>query len=260
MLLIFINKIIYFITQLPKFIFYVIWDLILYIKNKEWRKFKGYGLHIYIGLFGAGKTTAMVRDAYNLAHRYKDMNILTNLKLRNFPEHTKITKLVHYKQIVDCEANTLILIDEISSIFNSRDWKKGGIPAPLLSHLLQVRKQHKMMFATAQRWKHVDKLIRDITFTVRTCKTICKRWTWVYHFDAIDIEEENSMKPAFPTDISAFIMTNKIRSLFDTDELIEKLNKTEYISDAEILEKQGLGDGGVTVINTDKKLKKKRVR
>lgn len=259
MLVIFINKIKYFTTQLPKFLIYYIWDKILYIKNKEWRQFKGFGLHIYVGLFGAGKTTAMVKDAYCLACRYKDMNILTNLELTNFPKHTKISKLVHYKQIVDCEPNTLILIDEISSIFNSRDWKKGGIPATLLSHLLQVRKQRKMMFATAQRWKHVDKLIRDITFSVRQCKTICKRWTWVHYFDAIDVEEENAMKPAIPTDISAFIMTNKIRNLFNTDELIEKLNKSEYLSDAEILEKQGISDG-MTVVNNGKKLKKKRVR
>ncbi len=259
--MILISKLIYFVTQLPKFLVYYIWDKFLYFKNKEWRLFNGYGLHIYIGLFGAGKTTAMVKDAYSLACRYKDMNILTNLQLSNFPKHTKITPLKHYKQIMECEPNTLILIDEISSIFNSRDWKKGGIPAPLLSHLLQVRKQRKMMFATAQRWKHVDKLIRDITFTVRSCKTICKRWTWTYHFDAIDVEEENSMRPAIPTSLTAFIMTNKVRNLFNTDELIEQLNKSEYISDEEVLAKQGMSDG-VTVIATDKKrkIKKKSVR
>ena len=70
-----------FLLKLPKFLLYFIYDLILYIKNKGWKEFYGWGLHVYVGKFGASKTISMVEAAYRLACRYPQLHIMTNLKL-----------------------------------------------------------------------------------------------------------------------------------------------------------------------------------
>lgn len=214
-------------------------DIYIYYRDKEYEKFDGFGLHIYVGLFGSGKTSSMVKQAHDLACRYKNMKILTNIKLQGFPAWTQITRLDHYKQIVDSPPDTLILIDEISTIFNSRRWNEDGIPPALLSMLLQVRKERKMIYATAQRFLHVDKLMRDITFTVRECKCWFGRWNWVREYDAYEYETRNAMKPAICQRLQSFIQTDKIRKMYDTYEFVKQMQKEKYIPEKEILEKRG---------------------
>ena len=230
-------------------------DLYRYLKNKEWKLFTGYGLHIYIGLFGKGKTISMVKKAYDIACSYPQVTILTNIKLQNFPAHTNIIQLQNFKQIIDAPADTLILLDEISSILNSRRWDKEGVPPALLGQLLQIRKQRKMILATAQRFEHVDKLIRDITYSVRDCNTHFGRWTFVTYYDAFDYERQNAMKPTVAYDFADFLQTDKLRDSYDTYELIDSMKKEEFLTDKEILDRQAAGNGDI-VIGLDKKKKK----
>lgn len=232
----------YFIFQLPHFLFWKVIDLYYYFKNKEWTIFKGYGLHIYVGMFGSGKTSSMINDAYGQACRYKDLTILTNMKLQNFPEHTKIIQMEDTNDIITAPPNTLVLIDEISTVFNSRKYKTDGIPVPLLGMLLQVRKERKMIYATAQRFQHVDALLRQITFSVRACTCWFGRWNWIYKYDAWDYENRTSPLVRIPVLGSwAFIQTNKIRNLYDTMEMVEEVKKIDFMTNEEILERQGNG-------------------
>lgn len=245
-----------YIPKIPKFIYWKAIDLYRYIKNKEWTQFKGFGLHIYVGLFGKGKTISMVEKALAIAKAYPQVTILTNIKLFNFPEHTNIIPLTNFQQIIDSPGDTLILLDEISSILNSRRWDKEGVPPALLSQLLQIRKQRKMILATAQRFMHVDKLIRDITFSVRECDTMAGRWTFTKTFDAWEYERSNEMKPAYPYAFDCFIQSDALRESYDTYELIDSMKKEEFLSDAEVISKQGVS-GDVFVSVDSKKPKKK---
>ncbi len=244
-----------YIPKLPKFLYLKVIDLYWYIKNQEWKNFDGFGLHIYVGMFGSGKTISMVEKAYRVAKAYPQVRILTNMKLVGFPEHTEIIELKNYSQIIESPGDTLILIDEISTILNSRRWDKEGVPPSLLGQLLQVRKQKKMLLATAQRFGHVDKLIRDITFTVIECGTKFKRWTFQTAYDGYDYENANMMKPALPIWRHDFLQTDETRKLYDTWELIDNMKKEQFLTDKDILEKQGAGPGDI-VIGLDKKKRK----
>lgn len=221
------------------FIFLVIYDIIKSILTKSYKNFNGYGLHIYVGMFGAGKTSAMVHDAYKLAKHYPQMTILTNMKLQNFPQHTKIIQMEDTNDIVTAPPDTLVIIDEISSVFNSRKYKTDGIPAPLLSMLLQVRKERKMIFATAQRFQHVDALLRQITFTVRICSCWCGRLNWIRSVDAWEYENRvNALIPCTVLNLWAFLQTDKIRNLYDTTEMVDEIKKIKFMTDEEILARQ----------------------
>ncbi|MCX7748835.1 MAG: hypothetical protein N2645_18395 [Clostridia bacterium] len=282
-------------------LFYVFWrivDIIIYYRDRLYLNFDGFGLHIYCGMFGSGKTSTMVRDAYMTAKRYPQVTILTNMKLFfNDPQKTILSEIVRflndklpekytpyvkfgllplmfykpglnnnilpltdYKDIVTSPPNTLILLDELSSVFNSRDWKKQGIPAPLLGVLLQVRKERKMLMATAQRFIHVDALLRQITFTVRVCSCMAGRWNWVNVYDGWEYENQNPVKPATLLRLYAFIQGNSIRNLYDTYEMVQKIKTAEYMTDEEILEKQGAGSvNNVTVMVQEGKKKRKKL-
>lgn len=245
--------IILFIKNVIGFLYWKIIDTYNYYRFREWTQFTGFGLHIYVGMFGSGKTSSMIKRAYDICNCYKDVNILTNMKLTNFPPWTKIIFMENYQQIVTCPPNTIILLDELSSESNSREWKKDGVPPEVLRHLLQVRKQKKMMFSTAQRFMHVDALYRQITFTVKDCQCWFGRWNWVYSFDGWEYEnKQNAIMPIPILSIDSFIQTNKIRNLYDTNELIEKLKRTEYIPNDEILLSQGTATS-INIINDEMK-------
>lgn len=228
------------LTQFLAFLILIVRDAYYFRKNKEYLNFRAWGLHIYCGKFGSGKTSSMVHDAYELAKKYKMLKILTNMELKNFPLHTEIIELEHFRQIVDAENNTLIIIDELATIFNSRDWKNDGVPAPVLGTLLQQRKKNIMIYATAQVFTHVDSLMRQITFTVRDCKCIMGRWNLVSVYDPLDFEARMTnldLKPKL-VKFYGFIQNDFYRRLYDTTEMVEKMKKTKYISEVEILGRQ----------------------
>lgn len=245
-----INVLIYYVRillKLPKFLITHIYDRILYIIRKGWKEFYGWGLHIYVGPFGASKTMSMVEAAYRLAQRYPQLHIMTNLKLDNFPKHTQILPLKTGQDILNAPQNTLVLIDEIGTIFNSRDFAKSkeSVPKILFQHLCQCRKRKLMIFATAQRWGFVDKQLRDITATVRYCKCWFRhpfsRLSSVKVFDAYeyDLAYSNPLLPLTLLDSHVYIQTNKLRSRYDTTEMVDNMLKMEYISDEEILANRG---------------------
>lgn len=100
------------LRKLPALIFWLVKDVYRYFKNHEGKHFHQWGLHIYLGKFGAGKTCSMVRDAYFICKRYPDVTIITNLKLENFPEDTKILPLTCIQDILNAPDDTVVLIDE----------------------------------------------------------------------------------------------------------------------------------------------------
>lgn len=216
-------------------------------KNRSWLNFDGWGLHLYVGKFGAGKTCTMVHDAYALAKRYPKLTIVTNLQLSGFPAHTQILPLRSPQDILNAPVNTLVLIDEIGTIFNSRDFaaSKQSVPKILFQHLCQCRKRHMQIYATTQRWNFLDKQLRDITDTVRVTRSHLShpftRICTVYTYDAVeyDLSFSNPQYPLAAIDARVYCQTDADRNRYDTQQLIDNMLQADYISDEEILRNRG---------------------
>lgn len=233
--------------SLPLFLYYQIYDRCIYLWYRQKRLFPGWGIHLFTGKFGQGKTSLMVIKAYELAKKYPQLHIITNIKLSNFPEHTKILPLNTAEDILNAPENSLVLIDEIGTLFNSRDFSSGknSVPKPVFQHLCQVRKRHMQIFATVQRFNLLDKQIRDITATVTDCSASCahpfsRKLTGLRY----DIEEyeaycANRMYKRRVLSTDVVIQKDFYRHLYDTSELIQGLLTKEYLSDEEILRNQG---------------------
>ncbi len=239
----------------PERLLYLFYDFLVYIWFNLSLLFYGWGIHLYTGKFGKGKTSLMVIKAYELCEKYPQLHVVTNLKLTNFPEHTKILPLKTCEDILNAPKNSLILIDEIGTLFNSRDFSSGkkSVPKAVFQHLCQCRKRHMMILATVQRFKFLDKQLRDITATVTECSgdlphPFTRKFTAMcYDIDEYEAYVENPLYVPRVHDCYVKIQTDFYRHLYDTTELIQGLLELEYLSDEEILRNQGIidtfGDG-----------------
>lgn len=252
--------------KFPKFLVLFFKDLIKYLKEHRWEKFEGWGLHIYCGKFGAGKTCTMVRDAYNLCCQYKGLTVITNLKLCNFPEDTVIKPLNNIDDILNAPDNTIVLIDEIGTIFNSRDFmgnKESCLPKILFQHLCQCRHRFMMIMGTVQRWGFLDKQLRDITTDV----TICSTWpahpfsrmvtNRCYDADEYNMFFQSPMRPLLALSVDVWVQTDFFRNLYDTKEMVSTMLTQKYVSDEEIARNRAFEDIGIPLTPMDKKAEQK---
>lgn len=255
------------VKQLPLFIYYHVYDWCTYLYYRKYYKFYGWGVHLFTGKFGQGKTSVLSRITYDYCCKYKQLHVLTNLELNNFPEWTKILPLKTSDDILNAPNNTIVVIDEIGSIFNSRDFSSGrSVPKPVYQHLVQCRKRNMMILGTVQRYNLLDKQIRDISATVTTCSSFPAHpftrmiTTLVYDVDEYEAYQSNSLYKPRVSSAKAYIQTDHDRSLYDTKALIEGFLDKEYISDEEILRNRGDSsdalDGSKETLKAYKKRKK----
>lgn len=256
------------IRLLPLFLIYIHYDFMSYVYYRLYKHFYGWGIHLYTGKFGQGKTSLMVIDAYKKCVKYPQLHVVTNLKITNFPEHTKILPLNTAEDILNAPTNSLILIDEIGTLFNSRDFTSGknSVPKPVFQVLCQCRKKHMQILATVQRFNLLDKQIRDITATVTSCSASFKhpfsRMLTGLTYD-IDEYEAYMINPTYVPRVMSTIVeiqTERYRQLYDTTELIQGMLKMEYLSDDEILRNQSQPSIFADFSKEGKKNYKKAVR
>lgn len=232
----------------PCFMYYHIYDKLIYSFYRKKLLFPGWGIHLFTGKFGQGKTSLMTILAYKMCKKYKQLSVVTNIDLSNFPSWTQILPLKTADDILHAPDNSLILIDEIGTLFNSRDFSTGknSVPKPVFQHLCQCRKKHLMILATVQRFNLLDKQIRDITATVCECHASFahpfSRMLTGLRYDIEEYEAFVSNKMYIPRidHTFVFIQSEKYRHLYDTSQLIQGLLTSEYLSDEEILRNQGV--------------------
>lgn len=249
----------------PRFWANIIKDFIRLTKNREWNKFNYWGLHLYLGMFGGGKTISAVKRVYEICKRHKGVTVLTNLNLFNFPKDTTIIKLVNSRQILDLPDKSIVLIDEIGSIFNSRDFagSKKSVPKPVYQLILQCRHRRITLFGTVQRWNLLDKQLRDIADTVTVCHSylsdpLCRYTTnSTYNAQEYDKWFTNPLLPLRRTGYSAFVQTDDLRSKYDTIEMVEGMLEAEYVPDEQILQNREGIDFSPEDFGGDKKTKRK---
>ena len=256
------------VKLIPSFIFYHVYDWCNYLYYRKYYRFYGWGVHLFTGKFGQGKSSLAVLETYELCKKYPQLHVLTNLELSNFPSYTDILPLKTAEDILRAPNNTIVVIDEIGSIFNSRDFSSGSrsVPKPVYQHLVQCRKRNMMIFGTVQRFNLLDKQIRDISATVTTCSASPKHpftrilTALVYDIDEYEAYQTNTLYRPRVSSAKAYIQRDKYRSLYDTKALIEGFLGTEFLSDEEILRNRGDSsdalDGSKETLKAYKKRKK----
>ena len=257
-----------YIVRFPALVMYNTYDRLCSAYFNWKQLFQGWGIHLYVGKFGAGKTSLMVAEAYKLCLKYPQLHILTNIKLSGFPAYTEILPLNTAQDILKAPKNTLVLIDEIGTIFNSRDFSggKNSVPKPLFQHLCQCRKRRMMIMATVQRFNLLDKQIRDITADVTACVTHFKhpvvRIMTGYTYDIEDYEMYSENRTYEPKALysTTHLQRNQYRNLYDTSELVTNMLNKEYLSDEEILRNREVDNNSIVFDKKQNKRTRKSIK
>ena len=236
---------------------YSVKDFILYVKDKKWNDFGLYGIDMYIGMFGHGKTLSLVHQASSIYNRYgSSVCFLSNIHLQNIP----YIELVNFQQLVDIGENPpegvkgfVIIIDEISSVLSHRNF--ANFPLDLLPVLMQQRKLKMKCLCTAQRYFMVDKIWRSITTNVIDCN---KFWRFQHNkvYDAWDYENAMNDKLIRKINDSWWFVKDKDFNAYDTSQMIKKSAASDFISNEESIVRKGLDN----IVNIDavKNPKKKK--
>lgn len=207
------------------------------------RKLHLYGIWMYCGLYGQGKTMALTEYLSRMRKKYGDkIYISTNYGFidEDFPLDSWRDLLTEYDKPV------IFGYDEIQNEFNSRDYK--NFPYELVKLLTQNRKGNgKQIVGTAQRFGRVDKTIRELCTHVLECKTTWfGRVTKTRCYDVDDYEMflsevDIAKKRKIPFKRYKFIQTDKLRNAYDSFKMLETAKTKEYVSMDEKLA-QILGD------------------
>lgn len=236
---------------------YSVKDTINYFKGKKWNDFNLFGIDMFIGMFGKGKTLSLVNTCNNIYSRFGDSVVfISNIHLSKIP----YVKLENFQQLVDIGENPpegvkgfVIVIDEISSVLSHRNY--ANFPLDLLPVLMQQRKLKMKCLCTSQRYFMVDKIWRSITTNVIDCNKI---WRFQHNvmYDAWDYE--NAMNDKLIKKIGSrwFFVKDSLYNSYDTSQMLTKHAAEDFISNDEALKRKGLDNiVNMQAVKNPKKLK-----
>lgn len=241
----------------------VVVDGYKYIRYKRWNELETGIIACFIGLFGKGKTLSAVKKVVDIYNKYNDkliydfdrkkwvtqkVLVLSNVDLSipflPFTSLNQIVQLANSLKEIDILNDTrtcvIVLGDEFSVQLNSRSFKTNIDPM-FLNTLLTCRHHYISLYYTAQRFNHVDALLRQVTSYVVEC---CKKWRIMVHqqYDAYTLE--NATDPTLVAPVARFgwFIEDKHFNAYDTLACVGNLTKSciegDMISESEILSLQ----------------------
>lgn len=191
--------------------------------------FSMYGVYLYNGLGGNGKTISIVRKARELKEQYPKLLVMANF-------HTDVADkffdkwedILYTENIIDgVNHGVLILFDEMHLTLNSQGWQNA--PDELLEYISLQRHLHKCIFGSAQEWKRVSKIIREQVNYIVDCKSYLKgrlivNKTYTPENYMINGEQKGAGMRKRPRESKeCFVGTDELRQLYDTDEIVKGL-------------------------------------
>lgn len=242
---------------------YGVLDLIQYISHKEYNVCGTGELVAYTGLFGKGKTLSAVHRVVSAYHQFdgkpvwcrrrKKMvtqrikvisNVALSIPYEDFVSLEQIVLDAERKQIYDDEHDTLtvtlVLGDEFSVQMNSRNFKTNIDPL-FLNTILTCRHYYISLYYTAQRFGHVDALLRQVTSYVMECDKLW-RFQRLSRYDAWDLENATNTQLVTPMSRGCWFVRNRDYEAYNTLACVGNLKKSmkegDMMTEEEILKLQ----------------------
>lgn len=178
-----------------------------------------YGIKMFVGLPGTGKTISMVEYLYRMKLKYPKIKIFTNFGFALQDGHLIDIDTFQY---INSPHGIIFAVDEVQLSFQARQFNR--FPSELIYVLTQNRKFKKQFVCTAQLFEHVDKVFRDLTNEVIDCTSYRGRYfrqkTYVAneykkHYD-IDAKKSPKIISKY-----SFVATDFIYNLYDTMKIVD---------------------------------------
>lgn len=265
---------------------YTIKDAYMYIKFKESNRMQTGKLIAYTALFGGGKTLSCVHYIMQQYKLYNDkpvydhdrkkwvtqkVHVISNVDLsipyEHFESLGQIVRVANKFREMDLENDTLtctlVLGDEFSVQMNSRSFKTNIDPL-FLNTLLTCRHHHITLVYNAQRFNHVDALLRQVTSYVIECQKV---WRFMVQreYDAYTLENSTDPTLVKPRRNFGWFICDRDFKAYDTLACVGNLEKAvregDMESEIEIINRQANNVGDIeNIANPSRKLRKIRKR
>lgn len=210
--------------------------------------FDTFGVHVFAGEQGSGKTVAAMHFAKMLKERNPSSKVASNIDL-NYQDN-KITGWEDILNNNNGEFGQAIIIDEIQNWFNSMESR--NFPPEMLTEITQQRKQRKCVIGTSQVFTRISKPIREqITFlyrpiTIMHCLTIVR----VYK---VALTEDGTVKNMTMRNCYFFVHDDELRSCYDTYEKVERIGVKGFVPRSEQYSNSTLKIEGLTELTAQGK-------
>lgn len=250
--------------------YYAVKDLYHYIRGHKWKECRTGELVAYVGLFGRGKTLSAVHKVVSMYKKYNGKRIY-DYKLKKWITQRVVVisnvalsipyqDFVSMQQIVDAAERradydgehdtrtiTLVLGDEFSVQMNSREFKKNLNPL-LLNTILTCRHHYISLYYTAQRFQHVDALLRQVTSYVVDCDKLW-RFQKNYKYSAWEMENATNALLLRPISRGCWFVRDADYQNYNTlacvGNLVKSWDANDMLSEEEILALQCNNDIGM---------------
>lgn len=242
---------------------YGVKDAYNYIAHKQANTLGTGELIAYTGLFGKGKTLSAVHRVVDAYNRYNGkpvwcprrqrivtqrVHVISNVRL-NIPyeEFVSLEQIVvaaekhqEYDDVHETLTVTLVLGDEFSVQMNSRSFKTNIDPL-FLNTILTCRHYYISLYYTAQRFGHVDALLRQVTSSVIECDKLW-RFQRLNYYDAWDMEHAANPQLIAPYRRDCWFVKDSDYDAYNTLACVGNLKKSmqdgDMMSEEEILKLQ----------------------
>lgn len=244
-------------------VYYGVKDVINFYHRKEYNLCRTGELVAYTGYFGKGKTLSAVHRVVKAYKSHNDKpvwcprrqkmvrqvvkvisNVAISVPYEEFVSLEQVVLAAERNQMYD-DANdtltiTLILGDEFAVQMNSRQFRTNIDPL-LLNTILTCRHYYISLYYTAQRFMHVDALLRQVTSEVIECD---KFWRFQRqgHYDAWDMENATNSQMVKPFRRGCWFVRDKDYAAYNTLACVGNLKHAmkagEMMSEEEILKLQ----------------------
>ena len=238
-------------------------DLYYYVVHKQYNVCRTGELVAYTGLFGKGKTLSAVHRVVSAYERYDGKLVWCPRRKKMVAQRVKVISnvalsipyedFVSLEQIVlaaernqkfddafDTLTVTLVLGDEFSVQMNSRNFKTNIDPL-FLNTILTCRHYYISLYYTAQRFGHVDALLRQVTSSVIDCDKLW-RFQRLNTYDAWEMENATSPRLVTPIARGCWFVRNRDYEDYNTLACVGNLKKSmkagDMMSEEEILQLQ----------------------
>lgn len=233
------------------------------VKFKRQNNYRTGDLNIYCGYFGSGKTLSLVHKVVGIYRHYDGLTVWDSARKKFVTQRVLVLSnvdlcipYVHLESLAQIvavsDANkrfddehdtltcTVVCMDELSVQMNSRSFK-DNIDAYFLNTLMCCRHYHISFYGSAQRFAHVDKLMRDVTMSVIQCRKVW-RFQLNTYYDAWEMENATNPEMIKPLARRCWFVRNSDYAAYDTlavvQNLQKKYNSGDILSETEILANQ----------------------
>lgn len=201
----------------------LLWDfprrfvLDLFSRNPD--DFDTYGVHIFAGEQGSGKTITAMHFVKSIKERNPCCKVDSNINI-DFQDGT-INDWTDILSHNNGSKGEVIILDEIQNWFSSNESK--NFPPDMLTEITQQRKQRKIIVGTSQVFTRISKPIREqitllyLPFTVFGCLTVVR----VYKLRLTDdgtVDSKRLMR------VYGFVHDDVLRTCYNTYDKVERLS------------------------------------